>query len=213
MNFTAEKNSNTLLHHKIISGKFTDLEELNTLIPWYYSESHFWDYVSNNLTVTWTHLWWTQRSEVGIKPGSTFKHCSGNSYQEVVAAQEKTIRTCLSLSTVVCWACQVISPTGCGYWSNSKLCWHFWRTQQESKTQSPPIPKHQAMKLYWEGEVKFHAFLTLAVNGVENQHHALANLPSRKRSRYPLFRKLGGPHTQAQWNGNKKEFWTPHQLF
>jgi hypothetical protein len=50
-----------------------------------------------------------KRSEAGVKSGCTFKHCSGNSYQEVVPGQEKTRNTCLSLNTVVCWVFHVFS--------------------------------------------------------------------------------------------------------
>jgi len=35
---------------------------------------------------------------------------------------------------------------------------------------------------------------------VKSQHHTLASLPSWKRPWYPLFRKVVGPQTQAEWN-------------
>ena len=45
----------------------------------------------------------------------------------------------------------------------------------------------------------FHSTLSLttAIDGVGGQHHAPATLPPRK-TRYPLYRRLGGPHGRSE---------------
>jgi hypothetical protein len=45
-------------------------------------------------------------------------------------------------------------------------------------------------------EVQLNYFLTSALEGVGCQHHALAALPPGK-TRYPLYRRLGGPHSRS----------------
>jgi hypothetical protein len=45
-------------------------------------------------------------------------------------------------------------------------------------------------------EVSLYSFSTSALGGVGGQHHALAALPPGK-TRYPLYRKLGGPQSRS----------------
>jgi hypothetical protein len=116
-----------------------------------------------------------QRSEAGVQPGCTFKQSSGNGYQEVVTAQEKTRHGCLFLQTAVCWASQAFPVH------------RMWTVQQHvtsiqvvtatlfttnkgiligipeglnTQATSWPIPEYQGMKMYWEVEAKLHALLT-----------------------------------------------------
>jgi len=51
-----------------------------------------------------------------------------------------------------------------------------------------------------EGEQWYRCslFLTSALDGVGGQHHALAALPPG-RTRYPVYRRLGGPWCWSGW--------------
>jgi hypothetical protein len=55
------------------------------------------------------------------------------------------------------------------------------------------------MKMYWGMEVKLHAFLTSALNGEPLYLWG-------KSPWYLLGRRLGGPQSQSECCGEKKEF-------
>jgi len=53
------------------------------------------------------------------------------------------------------------------------------------------------LSLTGKGKGKIH--LEQSRMGVGGQHHALVNLPPRKRPRYPFYMRLGGPQGQSGW--------------
>jgi hypothetical protein len=57
-----------------------------------------------------------------------------------------------------------------------------------------PITRHEGPE--GEQRYKFNISITLALDGVGGQRHAPAVLPPVK-TRYPLYRRLGGPQSQA----------------
>jgi len=66
----------------------------------------------------------------------------------------------------------------------------------QDKDKVHPLTGHEGP----EGEYRYNSTLslTLALGGVGGQHHAPAVLPPGK-TRYPLYRRLGGPQGQSGW--------------
>jgi hypothetical protein len=60
------------------------------------------------------------------------------------------------------------------------------------------------MKTYWGVDVYSHIFLTSGQLEVSGLLHAPAALPPRKKSPYPLDRRLSGPQSQSGRRGKEK---------
>jgi hypothetical protein len=79
--------------------------------------------------------------------------------------------------------------------------WHGHRVKNKVKQSSPTTGHADA-----SGErYSSYSFLTSALDGVGGQRHAPAALyPRRKDSRYPLYRRLGGPQSRSGHRGYRK---------